>query len=46
MLDLGAPVRAYLEAPGPEVTLMLQSHSLLLQGMMATDGITVLRSDG
>jgi hypothetical protein len=45
-IDMVARVMRYHESPGVEAASGVSSAAQLLRGMMATDGITVLRSDG
>ncbi|MFL5356320.1 hypothetical protein [Archangium sp.] len=45
-IDMVARVMRYHESPGVEAASAVSSAAQLLRGMMATDGITVLRSDG
>lgn len=41
-----ARIERYLADPGPSTLSSVRATAQLLRGMMATDGITVLRSDG
>ncbi|HEX8440719.1 hypothetical protein [Archangium sp.] len=45
-IDLVARVMRYQDSPGVEAASSVSAAAQLLRGMMATDGITVLRSDG
>jgi hypothetical protein len=45
-IDMVARVMRYHENPSVEAASAVSSAAQLLRGMMATDGITVLRSDG
>lgn len=45
-IDMVARVMRYHESPGVEEAASVSSAAQLMRGMMATDGITVLRSDG
>ncbi|QRO01340.1 hypothetical protein JRI60_21095 [Archangium violaceum] len=45
-IDMVARVMRYHESPDVEAASAVSSAAQLLRGMMATDGITVLRSDG
>jgi hypothetical protein len=45
-IDMVARVMRYHESPGVEAAASVSSAAQLMRGMMATDGITVLRSDG
>jgi hypothetical protein len=45
-IDVADLIRRYHEAPSEETSAAVQAVGHLLQGMLAADGITVLRSDG
>lgn len=45
-IDIAPHVEAYQRSRGEPEVLALQAHATLLRGLMAMDGITVLRSDG
>lgn len=45
-LDLGESVAAYRAVPSEAAHSALQGFRVLLRGMMMSDGVTVLRSDG